>query len=846
MDHSVSAKRSSLHPSGFNIKPGRLIRLGETLEFASPSNAKVQIRRGLAGDFAKVQSAVLTPSKPFQFTPAEPGMYLAEIEIEGERLRRPIAVVDKGWAVCQITVGAFTAEDFAETIHPAAINADYYIAPQRNGQSPEFTFVDPRWQHYEREFGDAIYPHVMANSLGALDPAMAHDDANWETLPITDIVKRLRFLQAWWEQRGFAPLDRIASYTPSNLFVEALKQTGIRILHSVVPEQNWSDGEWAINHWGMPTCPFWVAPDDFRKAGPRTPGGVLAMTMNHYHVLLPHLTMWGDFVLSPSHQTRWVRAADSGESSTRFRQFLSDTIKGWTSLSDDPFFFVAGFEFGRTFGTANMTDYNSHGLEALIQCSRTEKLVFANGNEVRAYFDRHETGHPETAFRQRDSWVGVTVNNKPGQAGDSVVLERRDYKAVIREGEICPFFHYDYLAEWHFATRDTHAPHDFSADDRKELRVRLEGETLRIEAARPLTRTIPLAIWDAVPEGGPFHVIRLPLLDDKRQVFAIEIPAGWSGTEAITLTPALAPLARRNDIWKMQTFGEGTNRHTYLHLDAPLTRNATVPVELKKRVRVDSATGTLGEQGPGTLELEFGLLQGWYRFWECGIDEIVPDAKVESKLAASNALLTNDWREQTRQHQSTLNRLAASRLQPGEKFVYQIYCGAELPLGTRSRADHQNQVTVAHPTLHAYEKADGVIAFGPGKSFWYHPRGLSFRIDGFPAGRRWKLLFHSFDPLKLDARYRIFVGSREAGLWTLPCDPQDNAAFFELELRPEDISAEGNVALRFATDQTQILHWWKDRGYIAALHALWVVDASSFDVRPVQKLHAIGSHSLSV
>jgi hypothetical protein len=816
-----------LPSTSLEIKPGRLIKLGETLEFSATGPGRLRLCRGLAGDFSELAAVDLLPGEPWQFTPTEPGMYLAEIEMDGQWLRRPLAVVGRGWSVCQITVGAFTAEDFAETIHQAGINADYYVGPQKHDGSTAFSFTDPRWVRYEREFGDAIYPHVMANSLGDLEPGLAYEDANWEAMPIEGIIERLRFLQEWWVSHGYAPLDRIASYTPCNRFIEALQQCGIRILHSVVPEQNWSDGEWSINHWGMPTCPFWIAPDDFRKAGPRTPGGVLAMTMNHYHVLLPHLTMWGDFVLSPSHFTRWIRAADSGEASTRYQEFLRDTLHNWTSLSDDPFFFVAGYEFGRTFGTANMTEYNQHGLEALIDFSRREKLVFATGSDVLAYYDRHQPGHPETAFRQRDYWVGVTVNNKPGQAGDSVVLERRDYKAVIREGELLPFFHYDYRVQWSFATRDMHAPHDFAPEDRQQLCARVNGEMLELEATQPLARAIPLAVWDADIEGSPFEVISLPELEDGRKVVALEIPAGWSGKQSLKLKPVAAPLTRRNDLWKMQTFGQGDARHTYLHLDAPLTRNAMVSVELKKRVRVDSATGSLGEQGPGELHLEFGLLQGWYRFWQCGIEDIVPEEAVEQKLKAQHALLTGEWPLELSRHQAAMDKLVEQRLRPDEKIIHQVYCGAKVPLGTRSRADDFNQVTIPHPTLYAHEKADGVIAFGPGQSFWYHPRHMPFRIDGFPtdpAARRWKILLHTFDPLGLEADYKVSVGAREAGLWKIPTDSYAPGAFFELEVQPGDLNSRGELSIKLLVDQTPLLRWWKDRGAIAALHALWVIE----------------------
>lgn len=163
-----------------------------------------------------------------------------------------------------------------------------------------------------------------------------------------------------------------------------------------------------------------------------------------------------------------------------------------------------------------------------------------------------------------------------------------------------------------------------------------------------------------------------------------------------------------------------------------------------------------------------------------------------------------------------------------EKVSYQLCCGAQLPLGTRSRAGDHDQVTVTHPTLHAHEKADGVIAFGPGKAFWYHPRNMPFRIDGFPKDqpdRHWKILLHSFDPQKLNARYRVMVGAREVGLWTLPTTAYGEGAFFEIELKPGDINDHGQLPFLIKTEQTPLLHWWKDKGFIAAIHALWVIEA---------------------
>ena len=161
---------------------------------------------------------------------------------------------------------------------------------------------------------------------------------------------------------------------------------------------------------------------------------------------------------------------------------------------------------------------------------------------------------------------------------------------------------------------------------------------------------------------------------------------------------------------------------------------------------------------------------------------------------------------------------------PDEKIVYQVFCGANLPLGTRSRAEDYDRVARSGNSISAIEKADGVIAFGPGRSFWYHPRGLTIRINGPDAGKKWGVIFHSFDPQGLDVKYQIFAGKRKVGRWNVPTSPSADEAFFKVIIEENDADLQGHLDLRIATDQRQILHWWDDKGFIAALHALWIVE----------------------
>jgi hypothetical protein len=160
-----------------------------------------------------------------------------------------------------------------------------------------------------------------------------------------------------------------------------------------------------------------------------------------------------------------------------------------------------------------------------------------------------------------------------------------------------------------------------------------------------------------------------------------------------------------------------------------------------------------------------------------------------------------------------------------------VHCGAKRFEGTRSRAEADDVIEAFETGATAHEFADGVISFGPGKAFWYHPRTLHFRITGVrppTADEKITLLLNAYDPLSLGARYHVRVGAkhRDLGLWTLPDNPQTDGAFFTITLSPEDFNQRGHVSISLTADQKPLVRWWDERGFIAALHAFWIARTS--------------------
>lgn len=114
---------------------------------------------------------------------------------------------------------------------------------------------------------------------------------------------------------------------------------------------------------------------------------------------------------------------------------------------------------------------------------------------------------------------------------------------------------------------------------------------------------------------------------------------------------------------------------------------------------------------------------------------------------------------------------------------------------------------------------------GRQRRFGIKTRTLHFRVDGLAQDReRWTLLLHSFDHLQLGARYRVSIGKdhRPVGTWDVPAGWDAAEAFYPVELTRADFTATGRLIVHIESDQPPLVHWWKDGGFVAALHAFWI------------------------
>ena len=776
----------------------------------------VKIARGAAGE---------------TIAPLAPGHYLiTESTAPSETRTRYLGVAGKGFTILQLTVGTFTSDNFDSVVHAKRVPVNYYVVPEQVN--------DSTFRGYEQDYGDAILPHVMPNNLAAVDPAYGRDGANWDALSADAIEVRLRALDRYWTERGFAPLRGIATYTPSNSLIEAMKRLNWNVLHSIIPEQNWSDGRWAINHWGMPNQPFYVSSEDFRKPAARTTSNVIAMGMNSYHLYMPHVTHWGDNVLSPSHFLRWHRSVESGPEPLRFRSFLEDYLRAGAN-GGGPFFLIAGFEFGRTFGVRSMTKHNRRGLELVLEEAKHNPVVFATGHDVAAYYEKFLPAHPEVVFTQRDYLAGTRIMDKPVNSGPSIGMEMHDYKAVFAHLEALPFYHYDYREVWHYRADDSDAPRDYAADDRALLHAVRTDDSVTLRAEEALTRAVPVALWDAVPaETVPFRTFTPPVLDDGRTHTVLEIPAGWHGVFSCPLRNVSVPARAEfsgldHPAWRVQKIAG----LCYLYLDFPATRRFQISWTAPADCRIDAPDRVLGSFRRGDrVLLSFHARSLWYRFHGLTPEQIRPDAEAMRTLSEEQEESRRFFDEALRtlpQEQRKLDAWFASVLPEDERVELDLDCFGNHVFGERSRARPFDRVVRRGDScVRAEELSDGGISLGHGHSFWVHPRSLHFEIAGLDtlksADGQFTLTLFTRTPAEEQQlyRYRLRVLHRgapvaESPVWTCPrdCSPE---ALLTLRL-PLAAFPDGVADCQLVPDQRAVLDdWFREHGFIAALERLAV------------------------
>ncbi len=258
----------------------------------------------------------------------------------------------------------------------------------------------------------------------------------------------------FWRMCGFPrPLDTLSSYGIGIKPVSIARALGYTRIGALCADQNWQDGMHRINHWGMPSRPYFISPDDFRKAGPGGPGAMVGFQQCQRQTCLTRdyncvYSFEGGVALALDVMGGVNRERTVNEmSQSREKDFLECMLQSG-GQSGQPLFLCAGIEFNGVWPF--MAPCNRQFLEYCAQRTRDSQLVFTTPAALADYMRRKYRSTPESLLYLVDVFAGLTYNDKPPRHPDTLEFENGRFKAIFRHSETLPYVYYDYTYKWDY------------------------------------------------------------------------------------------------------------------------------------------------------------------------------------------------------------------------------------------------------------------------------------------------------------------------------------------------------------------------------------------------------------
>jgi len=379
------------------------------------------------------------------YRPKEPGNYLLKwrsgVGDSYEEYSRYFAVINENYAVCNIWVGTHRhSYRIDEIIHNHYLPADFYnINECKQRTSHAYSLI----REYTEKYGDSIMRYNLLPKQGNL---FLYPQEIQKSL-----INTYRYV---WEKMGIK-FDNFGEYTLGNATVKAAKDLGIYSITSMCPEQNQTDGDWQINHWGMPIRPFFMNTEDFRKPGYRGHSPVVGSSMTERHPTLARIgETCSNYCLTPDNRKREISGCPYPDeiSMSRFYDFFNTHVK--SNYQETPFFFVVGVE--NFLGDPEWSKTNILGLEYMVKTAKEEALVFASSKHIARYFIEHYDKTPETVIYLPDIYCGVSyrqsryILKKTSSYPDIIQMEGDEFQVAFEEDKSIPTFLYDYKSKWNY------------------------------------------------------------------------------------------------------------------------------------------------------------------------------------------------------------------------------------------------------------------------------------------------------------------------------------------------------------------------------------------------------------
>lgn len=362
-----------------------------------------------------------------------------ELWVEGERIVRQVAVMDKGYMIVIPWVGLNTPA-LDEEIHRFDIAGDYWAMNMLPEADMKKTIE--KWRAFiknHHKYGDRPVCFATARTLC---PTCATD--NLFELDTETQKRGLGQFKRLMHILGFDAMELFASYTPDATTLDILEELGVKGLTSLCAWQNQQDGAWQINHCGVANQPYYPAKDDFRRAGEQR--RIMCFTMGTSSCNRNYSIMALDGCptnILPSEryfENRWIH-----HNMQRFYDVFDGYIND-SKNNEKPLIITIALEAFR--GYMDWTATNDLAVRYMVKKAETEKIVFTSAADVYDYHSDNKLDMQEAYFFQPDYYYGYHSAELPGRVDDRIEADTNEYLAVIRRSSCLPMYFYDYTKPW--------------------------------------------------------------------------------------------------------------------------------------------------------------------------------------------------------------------------------------------------------------------------------------------------------------------------------------------------------------------------------------------------------------
>lgn len=525
----------------------------------------------------------------WKWTPPACGNYLVrwQCDVGGDisEFVRNFSVIDGKWAVVIVHTNANGNHPPEKHLHRLRI--------------PSVLFSGlPLWGDYAnphslagisrdaRQFGDDYLISLWQSNTYVEGEAQDESATSFSHEPANVQQAILRAYRALLAACRFDPVPtHIMISAMSNEVMQSMREAGYDVAGGLYADQNWDDagGRVQIDHWGMPSRPFFMSTQDFRKEGDGGPRGMIGIQQCHRHTVLCRdyncvfsLEPGADYMMDRYqgiHRQRsiapiaWLRET-----------MMFDSILASADLTREPLFFTCCFEFAGFDWMPEMYQIQEAFAEYLARECGSRTLAPATISSVADFYRRHYTETPESVVYLPDVWAGRVDTGydrpRPAVHPDTMEIENGTFKSIFRKGDLLPYVHYDYTTRWGYPHADlSGAPRNRggyvipNTDDRFKIlpptldtrgfksRLKMQevtdGTEIRIEIDSSVSQdSLTLAVWD-IPRDFTSDSSTYSLTGAKRLIpvrapytsnlCAIIVADIKSGANLITLRVASSP-----------------------------------------------------------------------------------------------------------------------------------------------------------------------------------------------------------------------------------------------------------------------------------------------------------------